>query len=139
VTLNYQKKPKNAGANSTHIPTTNRFELLSNLTKDTAEYRPANDTDKEEPVNYSIYQQREFVHKETTFRGNDKADIEIAQHTCMKHDSAINGNCRNQQAHTKNSTHRIPVLVNGLASMDVSTKNTMNPKVVLSKIESIKS
>jgi len=41
----------------------------------------------------------------------------------MKHDSAINGNCRNQQAHTKNSTHRIPVLVNGLASMDVSTKN----------------
>jgi len=27
--------------------------------------------------------------------------IEIAKHTCMKHDSAVNGNCRNQQAHTK--------------------------------------
>jgi hypothetical protein len=124
VTSNYQKNPKNAGENSTHyIPTTtNRFELLSNLTKDTDEYRPANDTDKE-PSNYSRYQQRKFVHKETTFRGNYKADIEIAQHTCMKHDSAINGNCINQQVHTKNSTHRIPVLVNGLASMDVSTKN----------------
>jgi hypothetical protein len=46
-----------------------------------------------------------------------------SKHACTKHDSAINGNCRNQQAHTKNSTHRIPVLVNGLTSMDVSTKN----------------
>jgi len=67
--------------------------------------------------------QRKFVHKETTFRGNYKTYIEIAKHTCMKHDSALNGNCGNQQAHTKNSTHRIPVLVNGLTSMDVSTKN----------------
>jgi hypothetical protein len=107
--------PKNAGENSTHyIPTTtNRFELLSKLTKD---------TDKE-PRNYSRYKQRKFVHKETTFRGNYKADIEIAQHTCIKHDSAINGNCRNQQAYTKKSTHAIPFLVNGLTSMDVSTKN----------------
>ena len=50
VTSNYQKKPKNVGKNSTHyIPTTtNRFELLSSLTKDTDEYRPA-----KEPRNYS--------------------------------------------------------------------------------------
>lgn len=116
--------PKNAGENSTHyIPTTtNRFELLPNLTKDTDEYRPAKDANKE-PRNYSRYQQRKFVHEETTFRGNYQADIEIAQHTCMKLDSAINGNCRNQQAYTKDSTHRIPVLVNGLTSMDISTKN----------------
>ena len=67
--------------------------------------------------------QRKFVHKKTTFRGNRKTDIEIARHTCMKHISAINGNSRNQQAHTMNSTNRIPVLVNGLTSMDVSTKN----------------
>jgi len=39
----------------------------------------------------------------------------------MKHDSAVNGNCRNQEAHRKYSTQTIPVLVNGL--MDVSTKN----------------
>ena len=110
------KKPKNVGENSTHyIPTTttNRFELLSNLTKH---------TDKE-PCNYSRSQQRKFVHKVTNFRVNYKTDTEITKHTCMKHDSAINGNCRNQQAHTKNPTHGIPVLVNGLTSMDVSTKN----------------
>jgi lysophospholipase L1-like esterase len=47
----------------------------------------------------------------------------------MKHDNAINGNCRNQQARTKNSTHTIPVLVNGLTSMDISTKdNYHEPK-----------
>jgi len=42
-------KPKHPGENSIHyIPTTsNRFELLSNLTKDTDEYRAAKDTDKE--------------------------------------------------------------------------------------------
>ena len=79
VTLNYQKKPKNVGENSTdYIPTTtNHFELLSNFTKDTDEYRPEKDT-AEEPCNYSRCQQRKFVHKETTFRGNYKTDIEIA-------------------------------------------------------------
>jgi len=114
----------NVGENSTHcIPTTtNRLELLSKLTKDADEYRPQKNTNKE-PHNYSRYQQRKFVHKETTFRGNYKTDIENTKHTCMKHDSAMNGNSKNQQAHTKDSTHRIPVLVNGLTSMDVSTKN----------------
>jgi hypothetical protein len=98
VTLNYQKKPKNVGENSTHyIPTTtNRFELMSNLTKDTDEYRPEKYTDKE-PRNYSRCQQRKFVRKDTTFRGNYKTDIEIAKYTCMKHDSVINGKCRNNK------------------------------------------
>jgi len=55
--------------------------------------------------------------------GNYKTNAKVANHTCKKYDSAINGNYRNQQPHTKDSTHRIPVLVNGLASVDVSTKN----------------
>jgi hypothetical protein len=54
---------------------------------------------------------------------NYKTNIKVAKHTCKKHDSATNGNYRNQQPNTKDSTHRIPVLVNGLTSMDVSTKN----------------
>jgi len=98
---------------------------LSNLTKDRDECRPAKDTDKE-PHNYSRCQQRKLVHKETTFKGNYKTNIEIAKHSSMEHNSAINGDCRNRQAHTKNSTHRIPVLVNGLTSMDVSTKNNLH-------------
>ena len=42
VTSNYQKKPQKVGENSTqYIPTTtNRFELLSNPTKDTDVYWP---------------------------------------------------------------------------------------------------
>ena len=54
VTSNYQKKPQKVGENSTHyIPTTtNRFELLSNHTKDTDVSWPAKDTDKD-PRNYS--------------------------------------------------------------------------------------
>jgi hypothetical protein len=54
VSLNHQKKPKITGENSTYyIPTTrNRFELLSNLTKDADDYRPEKDTDKE-LCNYS--------------------------------------------------------------------------------------
>jgi len=42
VSLNHQKKPKITGENSTCcIPTTiNRFELLSNHTKDADDYRP---------------------------------------------------------------------------------------------------
>ena len=101
MTTNYQKKPKHVGKNSTHyIPTTtNRFELLSKLTKDTDEYRPA-----KELRNYSRCQQRKFVHKEATLRCNYKTDIEITKHACTKRDNAINGNCRNQQTQTKNST-----------------------------------
>jgi hypothetical protein len=110
-----QKTPKIIGENSPHYnPTTiNRSELLSNLTKD---------ADKE-PCNYSGCPQRKFVHKETISMGNYKTNTKVAKHTCKKHDSAINGNYRNQQPHTKDSTHRIPVLVNGLTTMDVSTKN----------------
>jgi len=124
VTTNYQKKPQKVGENSTqYIPTTtNPSELLSNPTKDTDVYCPAKDTDKD-ARNYSRCQQRKLVHKETTFKHNYKTDIEIAKNTRMKHVSAINGNCSNQQAHTKNSTHTIPVLVNGLTSMDISMKN----------------
>jgi hypothetical protein len=46
-----------------------------------------------------------------------------SQNNCKKHDSAKNGNCRKQQPHAEDSTHRIPVLVNGLTSVDVSKKN----------------
>jgi hypothetical protein len=55
--------------------------------------------------------------------GNYKADTKVSKHICKKHDSAKNGNYRKQQPHTKDSTCRIPVLVNGLTSMDVSTRN----------------
>ena len=119
-----KKKPEIIGVNSTHyIPTTiNHFELLSNLTKDADDYSPEKDTDKE-PHYYSECLQRKFLHKETISMGNHKTNTKVVKHTCKKLDSAINGKYRNQQPRTKNSTHRIPVLVNGLTSMDVSTKN----------------
>jgi hypothetical protein len=62
--------------NFTHyIPTTtNRFELLSNLTKDADDYRPEKDTDKE-LYNYSGCLQRKFVHKETISMGNYKTNV----------------------------------------------------------------
>jgi hypothetical protein len=41
----------------------------------------------------------------------------------MKRNSAIISNHTNQQAHTKVPTHAIPVVVNGLTSLDASTKN----------------
>ena len=95
---------------------------MSNLTKDADDYRLEKDTDKE-PRNYSGCLQRKFFHKETISTGNYKTNTKVAKHTCKKHESAINGDYRNQQPHTKDSTHRIPVLVNGLTSMDVSMKN----------------
>jgi hypothetical protein len=95
---------------------------LSNFTKDADDYRPEKDTDKE-PRNHSGCLQRKFVHKKTISVGNYKTNTKVAKHMCKKHDSAINGNYSNQQAHTNDSTHRIPVLVNGLTSMDVSMKN----------------
>ena len=52
-----------------------------------------------------------------------KITTKDSRHTCKKHDSAINSNHRNQQAHTKDSTHASPVLVNGLTSVDASMKN----------------
>jgi hypothetical protein len=124
ATSNHQKKPKIIGENSTHyIPTTtNCFELLSNLTKDADDYRPEKDTGKE-PRSYSGCLQRKFDYKETISMGNYKANTKIAKHTCKNHDSAKNGNCRKQQPHAEDSTHRIPVLVNGLTSVDVSKKN----------------
>ena len=95
---------------------------MSNLTKDANDYRPEKDTDKE-PCSYSGCLQKKFDHKESISMRNYKADTKVSKHTCKKHDSAINGNYRKQQPHTKDSTCRIPVLVNGLTSMDVSTKN----------------
>ena len=122
VPSNHQKKPKIIGENSTHyIPTTiNGFELLSNYTKNTDDYRP--EKDKELP-NYSGCLQGKSVHKENTSKGNYKITTKASKHTCKKHDSDINSNHRNQQAHTKVSTHAIPVLVNGLTSVDAGTKN----------------
>jgi len=115
--------PKITVESSAHsIPTRNHFELLSNLTKDADDYRPEKDTDKE-LCNYLGHLQGKSVHKETISMGNYKTNTKVTKHTCKKHDSAINSNCRNQQAHTKDSTHTIPVLVNGITSMDTSTKN----------------
>jgi hypothetical protein len=113
ATSNHQKKPKIIGENSTHyIPTTiNHFELLSNLTKDANDYRPEKDTDKE-PRSYSGCLQKKFDQKKFIFMGNYKANTKVSKHTCKKHDSTINGNYRKQQPHTKDSTRRIPVLVN---------------------------
>jgi len=124
VSLNHQKKPKITGKNSTHyIPATiNRFELLDNHTKDADDYRPEKDTNKELRT-YSGCLQRKSVHKETISVGNCRMNTKVTKHTCKQHDSAINSNCRNQQAHTKDSTHTITVLVNGLTSKDASTKN----------------
>jgi hypothetical protein len=124
VTSYHQKKPKIIGENSTYyIPTMiNRFELLSNLTKDIDDYGPKKDTDKESR-NYSGCLRRKLVHKETISTGNYKTNTKVAQHACKKHESAINDNYKNQQPHTKDSTHGIPVLINGLTSMDASTNN----------------
>ena len=66
---------------------------------------------------------RKSLHKENISMGNYKISTNISKHTCKKHNSAINSNHRNQQAHTKDSLHAIPVLVNGLTSVDASTKN----------------
>jgi len=52
------------------------------------------------------------------------------------HDSVINGNYRNQQAHMTDQTHRIPDSVSGLSYKDVAQGTfTINPKVVLSKLK----
>jgi hypothetical protein len=95
------------------------FELLSNLTKNTDDYRPEKDKDKE-LQNYSGCLQGKSVHKENISMGNFRITTRVSKHTCKKHISAIN---RNQQAHSKDSTHTIPVLVNDLTSMDASMKN----------------
>jgi hypothetical protein len=55
--------------------------------------------------------------------GNYQTNSNVTKHACKKHNSAINSNYRNQQAHAKRSTYMIPVLVNGLTSKFVSTKN----------------
>jgi hypothetical protein len=63
-------------------------------------------------------QQGKSVHKDNISMGKYKIT------TCKKHhDSAINSNHRNQRAYTMDSTHTIPALVNGLTSVDASTKN----------------
>jgi hypothetical protein len=95
ATSNHQKKPKIIGENSTdYIPTTlNRFELLSNHTKDGDNYRPEKDTAKE-PRSYSGCLQKKFDHKETVAMGNYKANTKVSKYTCKKHDGAINGNYR---------------------------------------------
>jgi hypothetical protein len=68
VSSNHQKKPKIVGENSTYyIPTTiNRFELLSNLTKNADDYRPEKDKDKE-LCNYSGCLQGKSLHKENNY------------------------------------------------------------------------
>jgi len=63
------------------------------------------------------------VHKENILMGNYKITTKVSKHACKKHNSATNSNRRNQQAHTKDSTHLIPVLVNDLTSVDASMKN----------------
>ena len=93
---------------------------MSNLTQGADDYRPGKDR---EPHNNSGCLQRKFVHREAIFMGNYKTNTEVTKHSCIKHDKVTNGNYRNQQAHMKDSTHRIPVLVNVLTSMDVSARN----------------
>jgi hypothetical protein len=53
-------------------------------------------------------------HKEATPRGNHISVTEITQHTCTKHYNATSGN-------SKNSTRKIPVVMNGLTSPTAST------------------
>jgi hypothetical protein len=122
VSSNHKKKPKIIGENSTYyIPTKiNRFELLSNRTKNADDYRPEKDKYKE-LRKYSGCLQGKSLHKENISMGNYKITTKVSKHTCKKHNSAINSNHRNQQAHTKDSTHATPVLVNGLTSVDAST------------------
>jgi hypothetical protein len=105
---------------------------LSDLTKDADDYRPEKDTNKE-LCNYSGCLQGKSVHKETISMDNYKTNTRVTKHTCKKHDSAINSNYRNQQAHTKDSTHTIPVLINGITSIFA-----INLKVVFNKIKNIK-
>jgi hypothetical protein len=76
----------------------------------------------EEPHSCSGCLKKKLEHKETLSMGNYKANTKVTKHTCKKQDSAINGNYRKQQPHTKDSTCRIPVLINGWTSRDVSSK-----------------
>ena len=73
--------------------------------------------------NYSGCLQGKPAHKENISMGKYKVTTKVSKHTGKKHNSATNSNHRNQQAHTKNSTNAIPVLVNGLTSVHASTKN----------------
>jgi hypothetical protein len=105
------RQPKEVHGISTHyMPTTaNRFEILSDLSEDGNWFKPA-----KEPRGYPRRQQRKSDCKEVTPRGNYCPDTEITQHACTKHDNATNGN-------SKNSTRRIPVVINGLTSLPAST------------------
>jgi len=122
VSSNQQKKPKSIGEKSIcYTPTTiNRFELLPNLTKNANVCRPEKDN---ELRNYSGCLQRKSVHKENISMGKYKIASKVSNITGTNYNSAINSNHRNQQAHTKDSTHAITVLVNGLTSVDASMKN----------------
>jgi hypothetical protein len=74
-------------------------------------------------MSYSKCLKGKSVRKENISTGKRKIPTKVSKHTGKKHNSAINRNHRNQQAHTKDSIHAIPVFVNGLTSADASTKN----------------
>ena len=106
------RQPKEVHGISTHyMPTTaNRFEILSDLSEDGNRFKPV-----KEPRGYPRCQQRKSDHEGATPWGKYYcSDTEIKQHACTKHDSAINGNL-------KNSTRKIPLVINGLTSLTART------------------
>jgi hypothetical protein len=82
-----------------HIPeTANSFEMLNNLSTDIVNHKSENKSVKE-ASEYVSLQQRKSAHKE-------------------------NGSLRSHQVHRKDSPNKIPTLVNGSTSAEVSTKHT---------------
>jgi hypothetical protein len=105
------RQPKEVHGISIHcMPTTsNRFEMLSDLSEDGNRFKPA-----KEPCGYPRRQQRKSDCKEATPRRNYCSGTEITQHAFTKHDNATNGNL-------KNSTRKIPVVINGQTPLSAST------------------
>ena len=99
-TFNHQKNLKTTDRiPPQHIPETeNRFEMLNNLSSDIVNHKSENKPVKE-ASGYVSFRQRKFAHKE-------------------------NGSLRSRQAHRKDSPNKIPTLVNGSTSTEVSTKHT---------------
>jgi hypothetical protein len=107
VSFNHQKRPNHQISLKTtdrilpqHIPeTANRFEIiLTNLSTDIVHHEPETKSVKE-TSEYASLRQGKPAYKE-------------------------NGSFRSRQIYRKDSLNKIPTLVNGLTSNEVSTKNT---------------
>jgi len=100
------------GISTHYMPTTaNRFEILSDLNEVENRLQTAN-----EPRGYFRRQQRKPERKEATPQNRYCTDSKITNHARMKHDNTANEN-------PKDSTRKIPVVINGLTPPAADTSN----------------